>query len=129
MGTPRPDYHDLRACALARVGRACDAAAELQAGQRRLFAAEAHLALGALEQARECAVNAYRWAWRGGPPHVDWYYLKRSRAVLEQLREPEPRLAQLLRTKVARIPFEKDVHDAITRLNTQRARQTSLEHN
>ncbi len=63
LGTPSPGYHHLRAWALARLGRTHDAKAELQAERQRLFAAETYLVLSEREQARECALNAYRWAW------------------------------------------------------------------
>ncbi len=86
LGTPCRDYHDLRAWALARLDRPADARAELQEGEHRLFAAEAYRALGDYDQARVCALNAYRWAWGEGPPYIRWYELERSRAPLAATR-------------------------------------------
>jgi len=127
LGTPRPYFHDLRAWALAQVGRIFDAQAELQAGEQGLFAAEAYLALGEPEQARECALNAYRWAWGEGPPYIEWYYLERSRALLKQLGEPEPQLPPFDPSKVPPIPFEKEIRAAIDRLRAERAKETEDE--
>ncbi len=121
LGTPRPDYHDLRAWALARAGRTADAQAELQAGAQRLIAAEACLALGDHERARACALKAYRRAWGEGPPFIRWYDLERSRALLKQLGEPEPRLPAFDPSKVPPIPFEKEIRAAIERLRAERA--------
>ncbi len=92
MGAPFPGYHDLRAWALARLHHTADAQAELQKGEQRLFAAETYCVLGDHEQARACALNAYRWAWGEGPPYgppyTNSYYLERSRGLLRQLGEP-----------------------------------------
>ncbi len=122
MGTPRPDYHDLRAWALVTLGRAADAQAELQAGAQSLAAAEAHLLLGEPDRARACAHNAYRRAWGEGPPYIYWYYLERSRALLERLGEPEPRLPPFDPAKVPPIPFEKEIRAAIETLQRRQAR-------
>jgi tetratricopeptide (TPR) repeat protein len=121
LGMPRPHLHDLRAWALACVGRIADARAELAAGQQRLFAAEAYLVLGDRERARECALNAYRKAWGEGPPYCYWYYLERSKALLQQLGEPEPQLPPFGASKVPPIPFEKEIRAAIERLKAERA--------
>jgi hypothetical protein len=122
LGTPAPEYHDLRAWALARLGRSADAQLELQEGERRLFAAEAYRLLGDGDQARACALNAYRRAWGEGPPHIYWYDLERSRALLRQLGEPEPQLPSFDPSKVPPIPFEKEIRAAITRLRDQETR-------
>ena len=121
LGTPSPGYHDLRAWALARVGRTVDAHAELAVGERRLFAAETYLVLNERDRARECALNAYRWAWGEGPPYIDWYGLELSRALLKQLGEPEPQLPPFDPTKVPPVPFEKEIRAAIERLRAERA--------
>ncbi len=121
LGTPMPDYHDLRAWALARPGRAEDARVELQAGEQGLFAAETHRALGDVAQARVCALNAYRGAWGEGPPYIKWFSLERSRALLRDLGEPEPTLPAFDPTKVQPIPFEKEIRAAIASLKAERA--------
>jgi hypothetical protein len=113
IGAPRTDYHDLRAWALGRLGRADEARAELADGEQRLFAAEAWLCLGNLEQARTCVLDAYRWAWGEGPPYIRCYYVERGRALLKQLGEPEPQLPPFDPSKVKPIPFEKEIRAAI----------------
>lgn len=123
LGTPCPDYHDLRAWALARVGRPADARAELQEGYQRLFAAEAYHVLGDHDQARVCALNAYRFAWGEGPPYIYSYYLERSRTLLRQLGEPEPQLPPFDPSKIPPIPFEKEIRAAIQRLRTKREKE------
>jgi hypothetical protein len=121
LGTPAPDYHDLRAWALARVGRPDDARLELQAGEQRLYAAEAHLVLGDRAQARTCALNAYRWAWGEGPPYIQWFDLERSRALLRQLDEPEPELPPFDPAKVLPVPFEQEIRAGIEKLRAEKA--------
>ena len=57
LGTPSPGFHDLRAWALARLGRTADAHAELEAGEQRLFAAETHLVLNEPDRALRMRVQ------------------------------------------------------------------------
>jgi tetratricopeptide (TPR) repeat protein len=120
IGTPATGYHALRAWALAVLGRTDDAVAELAEGTQRLYAAETHLVLGDLDRARTCALNAYRWAWGEGPPHIRWYQLKRSREILAQLGEPEPQLPPFDPSKVPPIPYEKEIRAAIVRLRAEK---------
>jgi hypothetical protein len=122
LGTPRPDYHDLRAWALARLDRPDDARAELANGVQRRYAAEAWRILGDREQARTCALNAYRWAWGEGPPYIHWYELERSRALLKELGEPEPQLPPFDPSKVKPIPYEAEIRAVIARLKAEKSR-------
>ena len=124
LGTPKPGYHDLRAWALARLGRPTEAHTELQLGEQRLFAAKTHLVLDDREQAKSCALNAYRHAWGEGPPYIHWYYLNRSRELLQQLGEPEPTLPPFDPTKVEPIPYEAEIRAAIAKLNAEKAKRT-----
>jgi len=123
LGTPKPEFHGLRAWALARVGRTADARAELHEGIQRILAAEAYCLLGDCDQARECALNGYRRAWGEGPPYIHWYDLERSRALLHQLGEPEPQLPPFDPSKVPPIPFEKEIRAAIERLQAERDKE------
>jgi hypothetical protein len=123
LGTPTPRYHDLRAWALAKLGRTADTRTELEAGSQGLFAAETYLVLGEPEQARKCTLNAYRRAWGEGPPYIHWYNLERSRAHLKQLGEPEPQLPPFDPSKVQPIPYEKEIRAAIERLKAERAKK------
>lgn len=116
LGVPRPYYHELRAWVLARLGRVFDARAELANGQQRYYAAETWFILGDGEQARTCALNAYRWAWGEGPPFIHWYYLQRSRALLRELDEPEPQLQSFDSRKLNPIPYEAEISAAIAQL-------------
>src|SRR5262249_43146746 len=124
LGTPSPGYHTLRAWALAKLNRADDARAELATGNQRLFAAEARLVLGDREQARICALNAYRWAWGDGPPYIHWYYLERSKALLRELGEPEPQLPPFDPSKVKPIPYEAVIRAVIARLKAEKEAQS-----
>jgi hypothetical protein len=125
LGTPSPDYHDLRAWALAKLGRADDARAELANGEQRRYAAEAWLILGDREQARTCTLNACRWAWGEGPPYIHWYELERSRALLRELGEPEPQLPPFDPSKVKPIPYEAEIRAAIAKLKAKNEAQSS----
>jgi hypothetical protein len=120
LGAPSASYHDLRAWALARLGRAADARAELANGEQRRFAAEAWLILGDRGQARTCTLNAYRWAWGEGPPYIRWYDLERCRALLRALGEPEPQLPPFDPSKVKPIPYEAEIRAAIARLKAEK---------
>jgi hypothetical protein len=127
LGTPKPGYHDRRAWALAKLGRAADARAELANGEQRRYAAEAWLILGDRDQARTCALNAYRWAWGEGPPYIMWYDLERSRALLRELGEPEPQLPPFDASKVKPIPYEAEIRAAIAKLKAEKAAKGSGE--
>jgi tetratricopeptide (TPR) repeat protein len=119
LGAPSSSYHDLHAWALARLGRSTDSRAELAAGEQQRFAAEAWFILGDREQARTCALNAYRVAWGEGPPYIRWYELERSKALLRELGEPEPQLPPFDPTKVKPIPFEREIREAIRKLSAK----------
>jgi tetratricopeptide (TPR) repeat protein len=118
-GTPSPSDHDLRAWALAGLGQAVEARAELANGEQQRFAAEAWRILGDREQARECALNAYKWAWGEGPPYIHWYGLEQSRALLRDLGEPEPELPPFDPAKVKPIPCEQEIRAAIAKLKAK----------
>jgi len=120
LGTPVPEYHDLRAWALASLGRGPDARAELANGEQRRYAAEAWLILGDREQARTCALKGYEWAWGEGPPYIEWYELERSKAILKELGEPEPQLPPFDPSTVKPIPYEKEIRAAIAKLNAEK---------
>ena len=120
LGTPKPEYHDLRAWALAQLRRAADAQAELTQGPQRLSAAEAWLILGDQQQALACALNTYRRAWGEGPPYILWYSLERSRALLKQFGEPEPDLPPFDPSQVNPIPYAAEIREAIAKLNARK---------
>jgi len=57
-----------------------------------LALADLCLALGDDENAKKQAHAAYRKAWGGGAPYVDWKTLQQTRTVFAALDEPEPQL-------------------------------------
>jgi tetratricopeptide (TPR) repeat protein len=120
-GTPAPRYHELRAWALACLGRADEARAALRDGSDRFQAARAHLALGDREQAERCLLNTYRWAWGEGPPHIEWYYLNETRKLLSWIGMREPVLPPFDRRNVAAIPEERKIRAAIAKLKGGKA--------
>jgi tetratricopeptide (TPR) repeat protein len=122
-GAPAPRYHDLRAWALACLGRAEEARASLQNGSGTYQAARAHLALGDREQSAECSLNAYRWAWGEGPPHIEWYYLNETRKLLAKIGVPEPQLPPFDMRKVPAIPEERKIRAAIASLRAECAKR------
>src|SRR5262249_22960695 len=71
--------------------------------------AETYMRLGDREQARAHALQAYRHAWADGPPHVWWWALKRTRAVLTELSEPEPVLPPFDPSRVEPVPYEDEI--------------------
>lgn len=113
LGTRRPDCHDLRAVALARLGRADDARTELIHGEGRLYAAEAWRELGDRERWLACTRAACQWAWGDGPPHAHWHTLKRSRELLAELGEREPQLPAFDAKKVPPVPCEPEIRTAL----------------
>jgi tetratricopeptide (TPR) repeat protein len=120
LGTPDPNGHDLRAWALARLGRKDEARAALEEGkQGSYFAPEAYLVLGDRATAHECVSKAHRRAWGEGPPHIRWYDLERCRAILAEMGEPEPQLPPFDPAKVPPIPYEKEIRAAIDRLRAK----------
>ncbi|HZZ82885.1 MAG TPA: hypothetical protein VFE62_30575, partial [Gemmataceae bacterium] len=120
IGTPKPGYHDLRAWALAKLGRNADARAELANGEQRRYAAEAWLVLDDREQARACVLSGYRRAWADGPPYIHWYELERCKAILRELGEPEPQLPAFDPAKVRPIPYEAEIRAAIAKLKEEK---------
>jgi hypothetical protein len=76
--------------------------------------------LGDHDQARACALNAYRRAWGEGPPYIRWYGLERSRTLLRQLGESEPQLPPFDPSKVPPVPYENEIRAAIERLRAKR---------
>jgi len=71
--------------------------------------AETYMRLGDQKQARAHALRAYRHAWADGPPHAWWWALKRTRAVLAELGEPEPVLPAFDPSLVEPVPYEDEI--------------------
>jgi tetratricopeptide (TPR) repeat protein len=123
-GQPSQEYVGIRALALARLGHTTEARDAL-AESDPLNAAEAWLALGDREKARECVLEAYPRAWADGPPYARWHDLKRCRELLAALGEPEPRLPPFDPASVEPVPFEAEVRAAIDKLKAGRVKTES----
>jgi hypothetical protein len=87
--------------------------------------AELFLALGDRAPALDYAKRGYKCAWADGMPYVKWWDLQRSRAVLQALGEPEPRLPPFDPNKVTPLPFEADVRAFIEELKAKKKEDAS----
>jgi tetratricopeptide (TPR) repeat protein len=117
------EYLAIRATALARLKRtrqAREALAEATEHTSSHYIAEAWLALGEREKARECVQKAYRWAWGDGPPHIHWYELTRCREIMAELGESEPVLPPFDPSKIKPIPHEDEIRAVIERLKAEK---------
>lgn len=79
--------------------------------------AELCLAVGSREQALQHAVEAYKWAWADGEPHVRRYELNKTCILLEQLNAeitPPPYDP----TKDKKFPWEDEITAVIDKLRT-----------
>jgi tetratricopeptide (TPR) repeat protein len=74
------------------------------------------LACGNLEQARHCALAAYRWAWADGEPFVNRFELNKAAELLQQLDVPIPDLAFYDPAGDVSLPWEPDLCAAIESL-------------
>jgi len=81
--------------------------------------AELYLELGDREKARNHALAAYPKAWADGPVYSHWWDLKRCRAVLAALGEPEPKLPAYDPKTAEPIPHEADIRALIAKLKKQ----------
>jgi hypothetical protein len=83
--------------------------------------AELFLELGDREKARHHALAGYGWAWAEGPMYPQWWNLKRCRAVLAALGEPEPKVPAYDPKTAEPIPHEAAVRELIAKLKKDRA--------
>lgn len=81
--------------------------------------AELYLELGDREKARHHTLASYKWFWADGPTYSRWWELKRCRAVLVALGEPEPKLPAYDPKTAKPIPHEADVRALIAKLKKQ----------
>ena len=87
--------------------------------------AEVYLEGGDRKKAREHALSGYPWAWADGPAYPNWWELKRCRAVLAAVGEPEPKLPDYDPAKAEPIPCEAEIKAHINALK-QRTEEASL---
>ena len=124
----------LTARALAELGRRPEAAAaveELLAAEdsEQLFLVRGHLAqaclaLGQTDAARELALQAYRDAWADGPPYSFWWEQQQAKKLLARLAVAEPALPTFDPAKVEPIPHERGILAAIGKLERGKASAT-----
>jgi tetratricopeptide (TPR) repeat protein len=81
--------------------------------------AELYLEVGHREQARQRALTGYKSAWADGPEYPRWWALKRCRAVLAALGEPEPKLPAYDPKTAKPIPHEADIRALIAKLKSE----------
>lgn len=105
----------------AAQGRADEARRLVKESGRYIDAAEVYLTLGDVEQARDYALAAYRWAWADGPPYVWWWSLERAKRVLAALDEPEPEMPPFDPDAVEPLPYEDEIRAFIEELAAGRA--------
>jgi len=112
VGLSDTDSEARRGLSLARLGRRREAEAAAASAERapsHVFLAELYLALEQRDQARAHALAGYESAWADGPPYHHHWQLKRCRAVLLALGEPEPQLPPFDAAKVKPIDYEPDI--------------------
>ena len=74
-----------------------------------------------LEQAKQHALAAYKWAWADGEPYVNRYELTKTTELLHELEVPIPQLPPYDPAKDAPFPWEADVRAAIEKLRAEKA--------
>jgi tetratricopeptide (TPR) repeat protein len=123
VGLSAGDGEARLALALAKNGNP-EQARRLSAGVWRwnVDLAEVYLELGDRNSARWHALVGYPSAWADGPEYSDWWHLKRCRAVLAALGEPEPKLPAYDPKTAEPIPHEGDVRKLIAKLKKDRAK-------
>lgn len=111
-GVPVGHLRARLALARARLGE-IEAAAELLSERgdetEDWTLAEAWLALGDHDKAREHGLRGYEWAWADGPPHIRWWELERMKKLLAELGIEPPDLPPFDPAKVEPIPYEEGI--------------------
>ena len=113
---------------LAELGRAGEAAAAVEESLIRLpslypsrrpdyYLARALWELGRGAEAAAHAREAYQRAWGDGPPHCDYWALRDTRALLETMRVPEPKLPVTDPAAIL-VPFEEEIRAFIATVET-----------
>ncbi len=79
------------------------------------------LAIGDHEQAKDHALEAYRWAWADGEPYVHRYELTKTTELLQEMKVPVPVLPPYDPAKDEPFPWEAEVRAAIEKLKAEKA--------
>lgn len=81
-------------------------------------------AIGNLDQAKQHALAAYRWAWADGEPYVNRYELTKTAELLQQMDVPIPDLPPYDPAKDEPFRWEADVRAAIEKLRAEKAAES-----
>lgn len=120
---------------LAKLGRQDEASTAVQESLDRLprihpakrphyQLAQALWELGRRTEAVPHAQQAYRQAWRDGPPHCHYWDLRDARELLDQMSAPPPDLPTVDPATVT-VPLENEVCDVIAKLDAERRNNAS----
>lgn len=96
----------------------CDRLQDL-ANPPHLELAETYLELRATEEARKHALAAYSRAWADGPQYSRWWELRRCRAVLKAVGEPEPKLPAYDPSTSEPVPYETEIRALIEKIRRE----------
>src|SRR5688572_1009114 len=91
----------------------------------RLDLAALWLAIGDGEQAKNLALEAYRYAWSDGDPFVARWPLNKSRSLLNQIGAEVPNLPSYDPTKDEKEFWEESVSAAVEELQAHKAAETA----
>ena len=114
------------ALAHARLGEtraATDLLTECDEDTKDWCLADAWLALGEREKAREHGLLGYEWAWADGPPHVNWRPLQRMKKLLDELGVEHPDLPPFDPATVEPLPHEEEIVAFIEELEAEQREQ------
>jgi hypothetical protein len=82
-----------------------------------------HLAIGEIEQAKQQALAAYKWAWADGEPFVNRYELTKTTELLQQMNVPIPNLPPYDPATYVKFPWEDELVAAIEQLRAEKENQ------
>ena len=85
-----------------------------------LTLAEYHLVFGRTDRALDFAIEGYKSSWCDGPPYRRWWDLERARALLRELKAPEPALPPFDPNTAERVLWEDDIEVLIQKWSKER---------
>jgi hypothetical protein len=129
-GVPVGELRARLALARARQGEtqaARELLAECGEGTKDWALAEAWLALGEREKAREHGLRGYEWAWADGPPHIRWWHLERMKKLITELGVGPPDLPPFDPSSVEPLPYEDEILAFIEELEAEQRERENPE--
>jgi hypothetical protein len=129
-GVPDGEAEPLLALARLHLGEVHDASADganlaQPKGASQRYLGQFWLDAGDVEQARRCAVEAYKRAWGDGEPYVFRYGLQKAQELLEALREPIPQLPAYDASKQQKFPCEDEFYEYLEQFRAEKAGSTN----